>query len=571
MYNRIFILILAFTCINFSRGSVIAEISSDSSIKRKHQYFFLEALKAKTNRQLDVAFELFSYCDELDSLSAPVKYELSRLYSEMGDRHSAINTLKKAVELDNSNYWYQAALAQQSERLHLFELAIETYEKMVQNFPDKPELNYNLASVYAQSGDELNAINALNKLEETIGINETVSMQKFRLYQRDEKEEKAFAEIIQLVNKFPYDLKYVVLLGDLYLDADKPEKAYDYYQRALAIEPDNAYLAVSLANYYEAVGDKKAAKKQISHVFVNKKIDIDDKLAYLAHYLQQNIKDSTDVIQAEVLFKQLLDEYPQEVDLHTMYGGLLLSQNKAEEAKKEFEIVAELTPDNKENWMQLISLEGRDNDYNKMIVVTQQALEKIPETPEIYFYQGVAYFQLEDFENSLKSFEDGVKVIPEENVNMLSDFYGQIGDINHRLQRTEDAFVAYEKAIEYNPRNLGILNNYAYYLSLEKKELDKAESMSGITIKAEPGNITYLDTYAWVLFMKGDYKLAEFYLKSAINNGGDEHGEILEHYGDVLYKIGKPKEALTYWIKAQENGQDSELLKRKIETETYYE
>lgn len=538
---------------------------------QKITYYFLEALKAKYNANYDAAFELLTYCNELDNEDPAVLYELAMLQRRMNDNASSFINLKKAASFDPKNYWYQIQLANQSEKMHLFEIAIETYENMIRNFPDKPELNYNLASVYAQSNDMENAIKALDRLEEIIGINETISMQKYSLYMRIDKEKEAFEEIDHLIKKFPYELKYVVLLGDLYLQSGKSKEAYNYYQKALNIDPDNTYLAVSLANYYETINDKEAAKDQMSKVFVNPKIDIGEKIVYLGHYLQQNVKDSTDIPAAEALFVKLIEENPQEVDLHTMYGSLLLSQNKLKEAKVEFEIVIGLTPDDQDIWMQLISLEGREKNYESMIALTERALEQLPGTPEFYFYKGVAYYQLEDYDQAVKAFEDGLEFIPEENVEMLSDFWGQIGDISFKAGNKEKAFEAYDKAVSLNEHNIGILNNYAYYLALEKRDLDKAEKMSARTVKLEPNNSTYLDTYAWVFFVKGDYTLAKIYLESAMNNGGKDNGEILDHYGDVLFKEGRTEDAVEYWKKALEAGHESEILNRKIENQTYIE
>lgn len=554
-----------------SQTNKVKQSTLNNEDKRKFDYFFLESLKAKNKGEYDRAFDLLLHCNDIDSASAPVMYEMSSYYKLMNKNKAAVAALQKAVSLDRSNYWYLITLAEQCEKMHLFATAIETYEQMIPSYPEKPELNYNLASLYAQSGDTESAIKSLNKLEESMGISEAISLQKYKLYQYMGKEKEAFNEIQQLINKYPYELKYVVLLGDLYLDAGKNKEAYDYYQKALKLDPGNSYLAVSLANYYEAIGDKESAKNQMKSVFVNPKIDIENKIAYLSHYLQHNVKDSTDLPQAEALFRQLLEEYPQEVDLHTMYGGLLLSQRKISEAKEQFEIVTGLQPENKDIWIQLISLDGQNKEYQEMVETCNKALDLFPESPEIFFYQGVAYYQLADYEDALRAFQTGALFVPKENVMMLSDFYGQIGDISYKLNKKEDAFAAYDKALTYNEQNIGVLNNYAYFLSLEKKDLDKAERMSGICVKLQPDNSTYLDTYAWIYFMQGNYTLAKFYLNSAMKNGGDDNEEILEHYGDVLYKDGEVDEAVEYWKKALEKGSESELLKKKIETKTYIE
>jgi Tfp pilus assembly protein PilF len=180
----------------------------------------------------------------------------------------------------------------------------------------------------------------------------------------------------------------------------------------------------------------------------------------------------------------------------------------------------------------------------------------------------------EDHQNALNTLQKGVQYVDEENVGLLSDFYGQIGDLYYQLEKTDSAFVSYDKALKYNPNNMGVLNNYSYYLSLTKKNLDKAERMSSITVKAEPTNPTYLDTYGWVLFEQGAFTMAKIYIENAINYGEEKKeessSEVLEHYGDVLYKTNEPEKALEYWIKAKEKGDSkSKTLDKKIETKTY--
>jgi Tfp pilus assembly protein PilF len=110
--------------------------------------------------------------------------------------------------------------------------------------------------------------------------------------------------------------------------------------------------------------------------------------------------------------------------------------------------------------------------------------------------------------------------------------------------------------LKYNPDNIPVLNNYAYYLSLEQTDLDKAEEMSYRTIKAEPNNATYLDTYAWILFQLGQYNDALFYIRQAIDNidiktknidleaetndlDPETYKEIQHHYKAILKKAKK--------------------------------
>jgi tetratricopeptide (TPR) repeat protein len=127
-----------------------------------------------------------------------------------------------------------------------------------------------------------------------------------------------------------------------------------------------------------------------------------------------------------------------------------------------------------------------------------------------------------------------------------------------------ECYEAYDSALVYNPDNIGVLNNYAYFLSLTRENLDKAEEMSYRTVKAEPKNDTYLDTYAWILFEKGRYTEARIYIDEAMKNGGENSATIVEHCGDIYYMLGLKDEALAFWKQAAAMEHDSKTLEKKI-------
>jgi Tfp pilus assembly protein PilF len=145
------------------------------------------------------------------------------------------------------------------------------------------------------------------------------------------------------------------------------------------------------------------------------------------------------------------------------------------------------------------------------------------------------------------------------------------GDIYHSMGKDEEAFQAYEKSLALKYNNPYVLNNYAYYLSLKGKDLEKAERMSKKAVELEPDNASFQDTYGWVLFMMGRYREAAVWIQKAVNNPEESpSAEVLEHYGDVLFKLDDPAQALEYWNRALEKGGGSENLRKKITDKKYY-
>lgn len=539
--------------------------------KRKFDYFFLEALKLKQSEKFSDAYNIYQYCLSIDSTSAAVYYELSNFYIFLNNKKLALDALQKAVRFGSNRYDYQIALANLSREVGLNEQAIDIYEQLSKRYPDKPELHYYLSDLYVRQKKIDKAIKELDYVEENSGMDESISIQKYRLYSMIEENTKAFNELEKLASKYPYEAKYQILIGDLYLEKKETEKAYKAYQKAFSIDPEDPYYIVSMANYYEQSGDQELAKKEIDTALRNPKLDIETKLTILGRYIQNLQKNKKEIENANTLFETLMEQHPQETELNLMYGSFLLAQDKVEDAKFQFQVVTESSPDNVVAWEQLLRISFMEEKPENSIEICKSALIHFPDSPQFYFYQGIAYYQTKEYQEALKSYQDGIQYVDSNDVKLLSDFYGQIGDLYHQIKQKELSYKNYDIALEYNDKNIAVLNNYAYFLSIDKKDLNKAERMSSVCVKLQPDNSTYIDTYAWIFFVQGNYTLAKFYIESAMSKGGDKSEEIVDHYGDILYKTGDVDKAVEQWKKAMELGKNTDVLKRKIEDKTYYE
>ncbi|MDR2692327.1 MAG: tetratricopeptide repeat protein [Dysgonamonadaceae bacterium] len=552
--------------------------SADSAYRtgKKFDYFFLEALRSKENGEHSNAFNALRHALQIDSASSAAWAELADYYLYLRLDSQAVEALRKAVRFSPDNFNYKISLAGIYRESGNIPEAIGLYEELVEENPDMAELHFHLSNLYLTSRQIDKAIGSLNNLENNAGMNEVISMQKYKLYLSDDRKENALNEIKKLSVKFPLEAKYQILIGDFYLEEKEPEKALAYYEKARAIDPENPLYIVSMSNYYEQKGDNEAAAGEIEKALKNSSLDIETQIAILGKYIQNLLLDKRNVELADTLFETLMAQHSQEKELNLMYGQFLASREKWEEARFQFQIVTESNPENMTAWMQLLNVALRRDSLDEIIHVCEAALIRFPEVPEFYFYKSSALYQKKRFEEALLSTEEGVKYVPEKNSVLLSTFYGQLGDLYHETGNRQKAYEAYDKSLEYNENNILILNNYAYFLSLDKTQLDKAESMSGKCLKFQPKNPTYADTYAWILFQKGNYSLSKFYIESAITNGGDKSSEVLDHYGDILFKTGNTDNAVRQWEKALEikekNGEtNTAVLKRKIENRMYYE
>ncbi|NLU30126.1 MAG: tetratricopeptide repeat protein [Bacteroidales bacterium] len=543
----------------------------DETSRRKFDYFFYEAVNAKTLGKYAESFDLLQHCYSMDSTNASVLIELGAYYSSLEEKNKALDFFRRAVKQDPANYYYNMILAGLSKELDLKKEVIEIYNYLLKTYPEKVELYFELANVYGDNGELDKAIQSLDSLQKYTGVSDAITLNKFRLYNMMDKKDRAFEEIQSVIDKNPDNIRYKLLMGDLYLQDNQADKALGYYQQAKQIDPDEPSLILSMVNYYEKTNNKPAAVEELQKAITSSKMEVETKLQLLARYIALLRQSQQDIKTANPLFQSMFEQHPNNTRINMMYGDVLLLQEDKKGAMEQFEIYTKDNPADPAGYEQMLRIVLPDTQaLEKVVEITLTGIEHIPTAPQFYFYLGLAKFQQKKYGEALSIYEQGLTNAEFQSPVIESDFYGQIGDIHHFLKNNNIAFENYEKALKLNPQNLPVLNNYSYYLSLERKSLDKAEQMSGITIKAEPTNPTYLDTYGWILFEQGAYTMAKIYIEKAIEYGKEDlTAEVLEHYGDVLAVTGEKEKAVEQWKKAKELGSGSKTLNKKIKRKEY--
>ncbi len=552
-------------------ASLMKETLLSAEQQRKYDYFFLEAMRMKGKNEYDAAFGLLQHCLDINPTASSALYEISQYYMFLRQVPQGQVALEQAVAFAPDNYWYSQGLVSLYQQQNELDKAAALLEKMVTRFPSKQEPLFSLLDIYSRQEKYNDVISTLNRLEKRLGKNEQLSMEKFRIYLQMKDDKKAFQEIESLVQEYPMDMRYQVILGDVYLQNGKKQEAYDAYQKVLAVEPDNPMALFSMASYYEQTGQKELYQQQLDTLLLNKKVTSDTKISVMRQVIAENeqssAKDSTQVI---ALFDRMMKQDMDDPQIPMLYSQYLLSKNMEQEAVPVLEQVVDLDPTNKAARLMLVSAAVKKEDYKQIIKVCEPGIEATPDALELYYYLAIAYHQAEQGDSVLSVCNRALEhITPDTRKEVVSDFYSIMGDIYHTKKQMTEAYAAYDSALVYNPSNIGALNNYAYYLSVERRDLDKAEEMSYKTVKAEPNNSTYLDTYAWILFEKGNYAEARIYIDNAMKNDGEKSDVIVEHCGDIYFMTGDVEGALNYWKKALEMGSESKMLKQKIEKKKY--
>lgn len=588
MFRRTSLIIL-FILLAFSSNALkktsaqdagIAENTTSGSLSGSQQrifdHYFTEALNLKYKGKLSESFQLFSYCTSLDSLNPQPWYEIAIYYNGLKMADLSLRAIKKAYELDNNNEWYILGLANLYISQDKTTEAIELYERLSKLKPDDENLLFQLSGLYVQANNGKKALEKLNHVERLIGKNQAVSFEKYKIYKQDGKDKKAINEIEALVGEFPYDVDYVLLLGDAWMDLGYPKKAFPKYMDAMKMDPNNPSVPLSLADYYNNIGDSLSAKKQLRLALTNPNTDFDTKMSIFQPIIVSSLKNS-DSTELKKYFNILLEQHPTEYQLRELHVQWLMERNKKQEAKDELRNVLDLNPNQLQAWKNYLQL---NLEYDNQEIIRQlcnEALEYFPNESVFWFYLGLSWTsenegKIKDKQKGIKGieyFKKAIDVAEGNDIEYISRLYGLMGDTYLLMNDTVKAYDLYEKALEKHPGNLLVLNNYAYYISVSGSDLAKAERMSRKTIEADPKNATFLDTFAWIFFKLEKYGLAKIYIERAISNEKNPGHELLEHYGDILWFNAEKDAAKVQWKKAAELEDPSAILLKKVETGEY--
>ncbi|MDD4609482.1 MAG: tetratricopeptide repeat protein, partial [Bacteroidaceae bacterium] len=385
------------------------------------------------------------------------------------------------------------------------------------------------------------------------------------------KKDKAIEELKQLTQEYPTDERYWAFLGNLYLSVGENKQAKAMIDKAMELEPRMPAAELMLLHYYENTNQSSRKDSMRMAVIGNEGVTSDDKVNLLREAIvlsEQTDKDSTKVVS---LFQQSVELNKKDANMLMLYIQYLLSKKMNEQSIPVVQQLIAVDPENMPARLQLLSNALTQKDYKTVVGVCQDALLYLPGKFQFYYYQGVGYYLLKEYDQALAILEKATKVEfgKDTSSDALADLYSLLGDLYHEKELFNKMCTAYDTALKYDPDKIMTLNNYAYYLSLQRKNLDKAEEMSYKTIQAEPKNNTYLDTYAWILFEKKRWAEAKVYIDQAMTNGGDKEGSIVEHCGDIYFMNNLKKEALDYWEKALQLGGGSSQLKQKVNKKTY--
>jgi tetratricopeptide (TPR) repeat protein len=583
---RLFSVLLVWMFLAFGMAAVAqkkkrGDSPSLASVKsREAEFYFTEGEKYYILEDYSKALDYYQKVLEINPESATVHYKIAEVLSRgnrTDDMLRASLSIEQALKLDRKNKYFYLLGVNIYMSLSRYDRAAQLFEGMLHEVPNTQEYLYELAVVYQYAGKIEEAVKTYNRAENFFGVNEASSLQKQRLYLDMGKTREALNESDKLLLAFPDEERLAVGLAENLSQYNLKTQAIAVLEKFVNENSIAPNASMFLAGLYRDTNQEEKARALLRTVFDDPEVDLNNKLVVLSTYNEElnqlRLKNTTDPAKESFAFELLAllkKNYPDEANVSVLAGDLYLAAGKNQEARIEYLRAVQAGDVNFDVWQNLLYITMQLGEWDSVIDHAEKALEYYPNQAMLYYFRGVAFLQKRNYRQTINSLEQGKK-LSVSNPGMTAEINGMLGDAYNATKEFAKSDQAYEDALAFNPNNDVVMNNYSYFLALRKANLERAEKLAAQLVKNHPDNPTYLDTYAWVLYNRQKYREARNVMERFVF-GNKANATHLEHYGDILFKLGEVNNAVQQWEKARQMLQThNEKLNKKIADRKIYE
>lgn len=536
-----------------------ASAQQRSALKDEASARLVSAMAAYNAGSYGDAYKKLVDIIDLDPTNDAAMYYLGLCAYAKGDIAEAEVHLKEAVKLDPKNYWYNDMLARLYSSTSREELTISIYENLLKDHPKKLDIYYNLANLYGKTGNLEKMLRTFDDIETVSGKNEQVTLARYDVLMQMKKPKDAFATLESYANEFA-SARVLTAMGDHQMQMYDDSLALRYYDEALSYEYDFAPALLGSSEIYRQRRQYDKYFNVASTFMASDMVEASMKSKYLSSVLQHS--DPQFVRNFQIQIDSLVNLgvacHQKDSSMLSTAGSYYYATGREDTSAALFKRNVLVNPKCLSARADLVQSLSYMERWDDLLQASEDAFAVFPNEPGFLNMKSVAHYNLEDYAGVIEDNERLMAAFPKDSAVVLTA-YSTIGDMNHQLGNAKLAYKAYEKALKVNPNYAPVLNNYAYFISLEGKNLKKAYKMSQKTVKLEPDNATYLDTYAWILHMQGKDVEAKPFFKHAMIYGGKESATILDHYAEVLYALGEYDLATVYWELAKGKNSDGAI------------
>ena len=563
-FSMLFILLVIYFLPSYSQTAI--ETSKNES---KVSALLIEAQKEallgnieKAVTQYNLIIKSYPDCDV-------AYFELANISNNKGMVYQSINYLKKAYVIDSTNKWYVQALSQLYQATGKYDSTTYLCKRLIEMDPDNMDYYYNLASNYIYTNNIKKSIDTYNLAEKRFGLSEDVVLEKYKLLLSINDTVQAIREIEKLTKKFPKEQNYYSMLAKLYHDKGNFKKAENYYHIIEKLNPTDPYIHITLSDFYKERKNSKKAFEELKKGFSSNNLDSDFKLKVFEQYLNDTINPFLKSGDADELSDIIYQAHPNDLKAILVRGNSLFIHKKYKQSKEFFEKALKIDSLNIYALDYYIRSNLILNDTTNLEPFLQSAIRQLPNNTYYFYFLGSIQFSKKKYEKVINTLHAGLMTA--NNSPLKEEMLLQLAEAYYYNKQDSLSNIYYRKVIVLNPNNALALNNFSYHLLLENKQLLAALELSELAVKLTPKNSNNLDTYAFALYKNQKYEEARKAIRKAIRYGGKKNDVVLEHFGDILYKLGDTTGAFRSWVKARKYGPGSEFLKEKIKEEKLIE
>ena len=553
------------------RGSASKKEGITQANRVKATYVLMEAQRQHFLEHDDAFYHLIAYAYSLDSTNTSIAFYMGvakferTSFEHTDELTAALAQMRKHVEAHPEDKYEARLYAHAAFLVNQYQEGLRVLNIQHQLHPQDDNLLSTMADAYEKTSDYKKALAIYDTLQQWQGQSVELSSAKLKAYQALNDTTGAIHEMRALLASAPTNADYNLAMGKMLFMFGYRDSAMVYYDKAQQYEPDNGLTYLTKAEYYLALGDTLNYDRQTYQALVSTDLDVESKLQILVNYTKTLLSAKDTTHRTDHLFDVLIEQHPLEPQIRVLYSEYLMFIDNNEGAAEQIDYALNLDPTNKELWTRLMAYYLYAGNYEKTIEVGDKAIRLNPDNVELYSYLGSSCYSVKQYDKAIEVYDKALAILDSTQVDDRSNLLSGKADVKFAMGDTIAAFALYDQSLDINPDNPGTLNNYAYFLALSNRDLDKAERMSAKTIVEDAANPTYLDTYAWVFYMRKEYTMAQLYIEMAINNEEQPTSELFEHYGYILLANGDKQKALEQWRKAIELKPDNEQLVKQIE------
>jgi tetratricopeptide (TPR) repeat protein len=529
-----------------------------------YQYVLIEAVKQKNLGNLVEAVKLYDLVIKDKPECSVAYYEIGSIYLATNQQDLAVKNLGKAYMLEPGNEWYTMAYLNSLGAQKEYDEALEILKDKNRNEPENPEWEFQLAVTYFSMGKHGKALKTIEKIEKERGFSEKVTLLKASIYESEEKFNLAREEIEKVLVIFPEGIQFRIVAAELCLKSGDEDAAAKYYLQILEVDSLNIFALTNLTDYYREKGDFRNSYKYLAKSFASNQIEPNRKMAILSYYLSDEEQVTEYFTELSRVIEVFCKAHPDQSDIRLLAADFYIQNKDYTKAYEHLKRYLELRPGTYNIYMQTILLANAVSMDEEVVSITGKALELYPDSADIRFFRGIAFYQLQDYGALIKNFE-GVSSDQFSSSEYASQSKMLVAEAYYRNNDYTRSDSLFESLILEEPDNYMAMNNYSYYLAERGEKLEMAKGWSARVVKNNPDNATFLDTYAWVLYKLNSLEEAERYILNALDKGGENDPEVNEHAGDIQFALKSYQVARSYYQKAIILGGAKEKLEEKIE------